>query len=114
MSLPWDDLRLFLAVARAGSLAGAARALGVNHSTVFRRINAFEDSIGVRVFERLPSGYALTVAGEEMRATAERVEREIDRLIAISLDKICAFRGACCDNNRHRCAMPRRATSGGF
>lgn len=80
MSLPWDDLRLFLAVAREGTLAGAARTLGVNHSTVFRRLNGFEDSLGVRLFERLASGYALTVAGEEMRASAERVEREIDRL----------------------------------
>ena len=78
--MPWDDLRVFLAIARAGSLAGAARSLGVNHSTVFRRINAFEDNLGVRLFERLGTGYALTVAGEEMRATAERVEREIDRL----------------------------------
>lgn len=78
--MPWDDLRIFLAVARAGSLAGAARSLGVNHSTVFRRINAFEDNLSVRLFDRIGTGYALTVAGEEMRASAERVEREIDRL----------------------------------
>ncbi len=80
MSFPWDDLRVFLEIARTGSLAGAARALGVNHSTVFRRINAFEAKLGVRLFERLPTGYALTVAGEEMQASAARVEREIDRL----------------------------------
>ena len=78
--MPWDDLRIFLAIARAGSLAGAARNLGVNHSTVFRRINAFEETLGVRLFERMGSGYALTVAGEEMRASAERVEGEIERL----------------------------------
>lgn len=80
MSFPWDDLRIFLEIARTGSLNGAARALGVNHSTVFRRINAFEDRLGVRLFERLPTGYALTLAGEEMQASASRVEREIDRL----------------------------------
>ncbi len=80
MSLAWDDLRVVLAVARAGSLAGAARALGVNHSTVFRRLNTFEEQLGVRLFERLANGYALTIAGEEMRASAERVEQEIDRL----------------------------------
>jgi len=80
MSLAWDDLRIFLAIARAGSLAGAARELGVNHSTVFRRLNTFEEDLGVRLFERLASGYALTVAGEEMRASAERVEHEIERL----------------------------------
>ncbi len=78
--MEWDDLRIFLAVAKAGSLAGAARSLGVNHSTVFRRVNGFEDKLGVRVFERLPSGYVLTAAGEEMRASALRVEAEIDRL----------------------------------
>lgn len=80
MSFPWDDLRIFLEIARTGSLNGAARALGVNHSTVFRRINAFEERLGVRLFERLPTGYALTLAGEEMQASASRVEREIDRL----------------------------------
>jgi molybdate transport repressor ModE-like protein len=78
--MQWDDLRIVLAIARAGSLAGAARGLGVNHSTVFRRLNTFEETLGVRLFERLQSGYALTVAGEEMRASAELMEREIDRL----------------------------------
>lgn len=78
--MQWDDLRIILSIAREGSLAGAARDLGVNHSTVFRRLNTFEENLGVRLFDRLPSGYALTVAGEEMRASAEMVEREIDRL----------------------------------
>ncbi len=76
----WDDLRLFLAVARAGSLSGAARSLGVNHSTVFRRIGAFEEALDVRLFERLPNGYVLTAAGEEMREAALRVEAEIAAL----------------------------------
>jgi len=76
----WDDLRVFLAVARAGSLSGAARTLGVNHSTVFRRIGAFEELLGVRLFERLPNGYLLTPAGEELRDGALRVEEEIDGL----------------------------------
>lgn len=73
----WDDLRLFLAVARSGTLSGAARMLGVNHSTVFRRIGAFEEALGVRLFERLPNGYLLTPAGEEMHEGALRVEDEI-------------------------------------
>ena len=76
----WDDLRLFLAVARAGTLSGAAREIGVNHSTVFRRIGAFEDTLGVRLFDRLPNGYALTAAGEEMHESALRVEEEIAAL----------------------------------
>ena len=76
----WDDLRIFLAVARAGSLSGAARSLGVNHSTVFRRIGAFERALDGRLFDRLPGGYVLTAAGEEMRESAERVEAEIAAL----------------------------------
>lgn len=76
----WDDLRIFLAVARAGTLSGAARTLRVNHSTVFRRIGAFEEGLGVRLFERLPNGYVLTAAGEEMREGALRVEEEITGL----------------------------------
>ena len=53
-ALEWDDLRYVLAVAEAGSLAGAARELRVNHSTVLRRIAAFEQQLGLRLFERLP------------------------------------------------------------
>ena len=73
----WDDHRTFLAVARAGSLAGAGRVLGVDHSTVFRRLRAFEARIGVRLFDRLPSGYALTLSGEEMARSVELVDREL-------------------------------------
>lgn len=73
----WDELRSFLAVARHGSLGGAARALGVNHSTMFRRLNALEGRLGVRLFDRSARGYALTSAGEHMLASAERVEDEI-------------------------------------
>ena len=76
----WDDLRLFLAVARTGSLSGAARVLGVTHSTVFRRIGAFEQRMGVRLFDRLPGGYALTAAGEEMRDSVIRIEDEVAAL----------------------------------
>lgn len=76
----WDDLRIFLAVARAGSLSGAARRLGVNHSTVFRRIAGVEDTLGVRLFERLPTGYALTPAGEETLRIVESIEAEVATL----------------------------------
>ncbi len=76
----WDDLRYVLAVATAGSLAGAARALGVNHTTVLRRVAAFEERIGVRVFDRLPTGYVLTAAGEELAATARRIDDTINSL----------------------------------
>lgn len=70
----WDDLRVFLAVARSGSLSGAARSLQVNHSTVFRRIAGLEDTLDVRLFERLPTGYVLTPVGEEMLRIVEEIE----------------------------------------
>lgn len=76
----WDDLRVFLAVARAGSLSGAARSLGVNHSTVFRRIAGLEEMLVVRLFERLPTGYALTAAGEETLEIVESIEADVATL----------------------------------
>ena len=76
----WDDLRFLLAVARTGTLSGAARRLGVNHTTVSRRIRALEERVGVRLFERLSSGWATTEAGEDMLASARRVEEEMAAL----------------------------------
>lgn len=78
--LDWNDLRFFLAIARAGTLAGAAQALGVNHSTVFRRLNAFEERLGVRLFERLPEGYVPTTEGAEIRRHAEAVDDSVNAL----------------------------------
>lgn len=76
-NLGWDDLRLILAVARQGSLSGAARMLGVTHSTIFRRLGAVEQRIGVRLFERFRDGYTPTPAGEEAAATAARVADQV-------------------------------------
>lgn len=73
----WDDLRHFLAVARHGSTIQAAKALGINQSTVQRRIAALERQLGRRVFEKRPEGYRLTRLGEELRPIAERVETDI-------------------------------------
>lgn len=73
----WNDVQVFLAIARGGSLAAAARLLKVNHSTVFRRLNAFEEALGVRLFERLSNGYTLTPEGESIRAEAETVEHNV-------------------------------------
>jgi DNA-binding transcriptional LysR family regulator len=75
--LAWDDFRLVRAIADHRSLGGAAEALGVNNSTVFRRLNALEDHLGVRIFERARSGYLLTSAGEEMVALAGRMAESI-------------------------------------
>ena len=76
----WDDLRVVLAVSRAGSLSGAARALKLSHPTVFRRVREIEARLGVRLFDRARAGYALTPAGDEMVAVAARLAGEVDAL----------------------------------
>lgn len=78
--LNWNDVPLLLAIAETGSLAGAARALGVNHSTVFRRLQALEDTLGLALFERRPDGYRLTEAGSEVLPDAELARDAVDRL----------------------------------
>lgn len=73
----WDDLRIMLAVVRAGSFLGGARALGISHSTASRRIAALEVTLGVELLERTPDGLVPTPAGEQMRDVAERTAAEI-------------------------------------
>ncbi len=72
----WDDIRYFLAVARMGSITAAARQLGVNHSTVSRRIDQMEKSLSVRLFDRFQSGYRISVAGHDILQLAEKMEHE--------------------------------------
>jgi len=72
-----DNLRHFLAVARSGSLSGAARRLRVNPTTVLRRIQQLEQELETRLFLREPSGYVRTSAGERLMARAEALEQEI-------------------------------------
>jgi DNA-binding transcriptional LysR family regulator len=74
----WGDLRHFLAVARGGSTLSAAKILGVNQTTVARRIAALEEELGERLFDRAAGGYRLTEVGSAMVQNAERVEAEID------------------------------------
>ncbi|MGH8782433.1 LysR family transcriptional regulator [Paraburkholderia sp.] len=74
--MQWDDIRYFLAAARGGSLSAAARTLGVQHSTVARRIDAMEQTLGVRLFDRLPRGWPLTEEGERLIERAARIEEE--------------------------------------
>jgi DNA-binding transcriptional LysR family regulator len=73
----WDDFRLVKAVAETKGMSGAAQKLGVNHSTVFRRLGQIEEGLGVKLFERHRTGYALTPAGEEMAALAERMDEDV-------------------------------------
>jgi DNA-binding transcriptional LysR family regulator len=74
--LQWEDVRYFLAVARLGSLSGAARQLRVEHSTVARRVEALETRLALRLFDRLPRGWRLTVEGEDLVALGQRIEDE--------------------------------------
>jgi DNA-binding transcriptional LysR family regulator len=73
----WDDTRIFLAVARTGQLLAAARALGLNHATVARRLSALEEDLGVKLVDRRTTGSLLTPAGDRFLVTAERVEAEM-------------------------------------
>jgi DNA-binding transcriptional LysR family regulator len=70
----WEDIRVFIALARHGSLSGAARALSVNHATVARRMSSLERALGERLVERRPNGYVLTAAGDRALAAAKDME----------------------------------------
>ena len=76
----WDDVRYFLAAARAGSARAAAERLKVNHATVLRRIAQLEERLGAQMFEKLPSGYRLTAAGEEVLELANQMEASSHQL----------------------------------
>lgn len=76
-SLAWDDFRLVKAIADSKGLTRAAERLGVNHSTMFRRLAQVEDALGVALFDRHRTGYVLTTAGEEMVALAERMDEDV-------------------------------------
>lgn len=73
----WDDLRFVLALSKAGSLARAAKELRVDHTTVGRRIEAVEADLGVRLFTRTTTGYALTAEAEGLMPDIEQVERAV-------------------------------------
>jgi DNA-binding transcriptional LysR family regulator len=82
MRTNWDDLRVFLALAREGTLVKTAKALGVSHPTVSRRVQALEKQIGARLFERLPDRFVPTPAGEELLSDTEAMEKA-----ALSIDR---------------------------
>lgn len=73
MDISWDDARLFLAIAEAGSLSGAARRLRIGQPTASRRLAALEDALGYPVFQRSVEGAALTGAGEKLIEPARRM-----------------------------------------
>jgi DNA-binding transcriptional LysR family regulator len=76
-NLAWDDLRLIKCIAEVRTLPAAAEQLGVNHSTVFRRLGQLEEAMGTKLFERHRTGYTLTSVGEEMVDLAQKVDEDI-------------------------------------
>ncbi|SEP08048.1 DNA-binding transcriptional regulator, LysR family [Rhodospirillales bacterium URHD0017] len=76
-TMDWDDVRVFLAVVRHGSLRAAGRALGLSQPTIARRLAAFEATFGPTLFDRLPDGARLNAAGERLVPAAESVEQAV-------------------------------------
>lgn len=76
--MDWDDLRIFLAVARSDSLSGAGRRLKIDPATVGRRIARLEDAVGARLFAKSPQGYALTEEGARLIPHAEQAEAALE------------------------------------
>lgn len=108
--LDWDDLRFFLAVASQGSISGAAKSLGTSHSTVLRRLASLEKKLGARVFKRLPGGYAITSAGEQLRerlaGVAEQIEGAQRQLAGLDTRPSGTLRVTSTDTLMHRVLMP--------
>lgn len=78
----WENLRYFLSVARQGTVSGAARELGVSHSTVLRRIEQFESVLDTKLFKKLQRGYELSPAGERLFSSGVNIQSDIDRVFA--------------------------------
>ena len=91
--IDWDDIRYFLAVACGGSVRAAAKSLGVNHATVLRRIAQLEERLGALMFEKLPAGYRLTDAGEEVLELAKQMEASSLKLETRVLGRDQSVRG---------------------
>src|SRR5581483_2493954 len=76
-ALRWDDVRVFLAIRRQKTLAGAARDLCVDQTTVGRRLASLEASLDARLFDRTPEGLTLTPAGEAVVDAAVHIEESM-------------------------------------
>ena len=79
-NINWNDLQFILAVAQTGSLSAAGRVLGVNHSTVLRRISDFEEKNGCKLFERSPTGYVMTSDSHDVISALRSIEKSVFRL----------------------------------
>ena len=118
----WDVFRYLLAIHRHGGLSGAARALGVTHTTVSRQLDRAEARLGAKLFDRLPSGLIATDAGAAAVARAEKIEAELVRLdlaltpedegaLAITLPPLLTFTHVANDLRDFAQANPRISLS---
>lgn len=78
----WDEIRTAFHVARAGTVSGAADALGVHHATVIRHIDSLEDRLGVKLFQRHPRGYSSTEAGQDLLQVAQATDDQFAQLVS--------------------------------
>lgn len=78
----WDEIRIAYHVARAGTVSGAAEALGVHHATVIRHVDALEARLGVRLFQRHARGYTITEAGADLLRVARDADDQFQQLAA--------------------------------
>ena len=85
--LNWDQVRYFVAVVRAGTVVGAARALGISHATVLRSVSRLEESLGIRLFDRMQSGYRPTAEAEAIYPSALAMEEHAETLIRRAMGK---------------------------
>lgn len=81
MDLNWEDYRTILHLVREQSLAGAAKSLGVNYTTIARRVTRAEAALGQKIFDRLPSGYVATDLAEQVAKAAQEMEKSSDNLL---------------------------------
>lgn len=92
----WDDMKIFLAIARTKGLKKAARSLNMHHTSCARRIKSFEEELGVKLFDRLPGGYALTQAGELLLQSAYKIQDEFNTIECDILGKDLRLEGDIC------------------
>ena len=102
----WDDLRVFLEVARQGTLSRAAKRLGMDHSTVSRRISQLEFSLDARLFERGKKGLRLTSVGESLTQPVQAMESKVLALAGEGAQVVAAA-DPDCDDGGHRLPLLR-------
>ena len=92
----WDDLKIFLAITNARGLKKAASQLGIHHTSCARRIKNLETQLGVTLFDRLPGGYLLTDAGEQLRQSTQIIQQEFNTIECDLLGKDLRLEGDLC------------------